>query len=63
MNKDLGKGDKSSVSGNPIDMGLSERSGFSHDGKLRGETSEKEQRPKAKTETVSSDRGSFKNRC
>jgi len=63
VKKDLGKGDKPSTGGNPIDMGLSEREGFDHSTKLRNETSDKEQRPKAKTKSVSSDRGTFKSKC
>jgi len=46
-----------------VDAGLSERSSFSNDMKLRGETSEATQRPTAKTESVKSDRGSFKCKC
>lgn len=63
MKRDLGKGDKSTITGNPVDMGLNEREGFKHDDKLREETSEKEQRPKAKTKSVSSDRGTFPSKC
>jgi hypothetical protein len=57
-------GDKHST-GNAMDLGLTEQSAV--DGgtkrKLRGETSLKTQRPTAKTETVSSDRGSFPSKC
>ena len=58
--KSLGKGDKATVSGDPQDMGLNSREGYSHDKKLRGETSEKAQRPTIKKESMSSDRGTFK---
>lgn len=61
--KDLGKGDKATISGDPTDMGLNERSGFDHKTKLRGETSEATQRPTGKTKSVSSDRGTFKDKC
>lgn len=57
-------GDKAKT-GNPIDLGLSEHSkvdgGTSR--KLRGETGESTQRPTAKTESVKSDRGTFKSKC
>lgn len=58
--KRLGIGDKPSISGDPQDMGLNERSGTSNKTKLRGETSEMKQQPKVKRETLKSDRGSFK---
>lgn len=58
------KGDKQKK-GDPIDLGLSEQSQIQGGAgmKLRGETNEQTQRPTAKTETVSSDRGSFKSKC
>jgi len=56
----LGIGDKSSISGDPQDMGLNERSGISKSAKLRGETSTMKQQPTIKKASVSSDRGSFK---
>jgi hypothetical protein len=59
-NKALGKGDKATISGDPQDMGLNERSGYDHETKLRGETSEMQQRPTIKKSSVSSDRGKFK---
>jgi len=58
--KKLGIGDKSSISGDPQDMGLNERSGISNSAKLRGETSTMKQQPTLKKGSISSDRGSFK---
>lgn len=60
--KSLGKGD-SYRQGSPMDKGLSEQSSFDEKAKLRGETNEASQRPTGKTESVKSDRGSFKSRC
>jgi len=57
----LGKGNKYKP-GEPIQDGLSERANIK-DGPIRAETGEATQRPKSTTETVKSDRGSFKNRC
>lgn len=59
--KQHGTGDKYSPK-EPIADGLAERESFSKDN-LRGETSEATQRPTGKTETVKSDRGTFKSRC
>ena len=58
------KGDKPKV-GDPIDLGLSSQSRVSGGTatKLRDETSLATQRPVAKTESVKSDRGTFKNKC
>ena len=56
----LGKGHKSSISGNPNDMGLNLREGMSNSEKLRGETSTAKQQPTVKKSSVSSDRGDFK---
>lgn len=51
--------------GDPLDKGLTDVSvipgGTSM--KLRGETNEQTQRPVAKTESVKSDRGTFKSKC
>lgn len=58
--KRLGIGDKPSVSGDPMKMGLTMRERTSNSMKLRGETSEMKQQPKHKSESVSSDRGTFK---
>ena len=58
--KNLGKGDKSTISGDPQDLGLSEREALNKDEKIRGETSEMQQRPTIKKGSVSSDRGTFK---
>lgn len=58
--KGLGKGDKSSISGDPQDMGLNARSSQSNSEKLRGETSVMKQQPTIKKSSVSSDRGDFK---
>lgn len=58
--KGLGKGDKSTISGDSQDMGLNERSAASNSTKLRGETSEMKQQPTIKKASVSSDRGNFK---
>lgn len=62
---ELGKGDKYTKAGNPIDLGLSSQEAIKGGTKmpLRGETSEATQRPTSKSETVSSDRGSFKSKC
>jgi len=62
MNKKLGKGDKATISGDPIDLGLSSREGYKHDTKLRADTGEG-QRPKGQDKSVSSDRGTFKDKC
>lgn len=62
MSKNLGKGDKYSA-GEPLSDGLSERESINEKAKLRGETGESTQRPTGKTESVSSDRGTFKNKC
>ena len=58
------KGDKHST-GEPIKLGLSEQTAVSGGTRamLRGETNEESQRPTAKSETVKSDRGSFKSKC
>lgn len=58
--KRLGIGDKATISGDPQDMGLNERSGIDHKVKLRGETSTMKQQPTVKKSSVSSDRGNFK---
>jgi len=58
----LGKGDKATISGNPIDLGLSSREAHNHSTKLRSETSEGTQRPVGTMNSVSSDRGTFKSR-
>lgn len=58
--KSLGKGDKSSISGDPNDMGLNMREGYSNSEKLRGETSVAKQQPTIKKSSISSDRGDFK---
>ena len=55
----LGLGDKATISGDPQDMGLNERSSIDHSAKLRGETTEMEQRPTVKKSSISSDRGKF----
>jgi len=60
--KDLGKGDIDRDSGNPVDMGLNERMRYEHDTKLHAETEGNTSRPVGKTESVSSDRGTFKSR-
>ena len=56
----LGKGHKSSISGDPNDMGLNMREGTSNKEKLRGETSTMKQQPTVKKSSISSDRGNFK---
>lgn len=58
--KSLGKGDPPSITGDPQDMGLNERSGIDHTQKLRGENSIEGQRPTIKKGSISSDRGTFK---
>ena len=58
--KQLGKGDKCTIAGDPQDMGLNSREGYSHDTELRSET--KSQQPTEKKGTISSDRGTFKTR-
>ena len=58
--KSLGKGDKSSISGDPNDMGLNMRESTSNKEKLRGETSVMKQQPTVKKSSISSDRGNFK---
>lgn len=58
--KRLGIGDKPSISGDPTDMGLNERSSTSNKEKLRGETSSMKQQPTLPKHTIKSDRGSFK---
>ena len=62
---DLGKGKKYSISGSPIDLGLTEQSAVKGGAQmpLRGETSEATQRPTSKTESMKTDRGTFKNKC
>ncbi|MCH8177388.1 MAG: hypothetical protein IIC09_04170 [Proteobacteria bacterium] len=57
--KHLGKGDKPSISGDPQDMGLNEREGYTHATKLRGETSIMKQQPEIKKGSIKSDRGTF----
>lgn len=62
--KSLGKGDPYKVSGDPIDLGLNEQYACK-DGtkmKLRGETDEGSQRPTRPTESIKSDRGTFKHK-
>ena len=59
MKRELGKGDKCSITGNPIDMGLSSREGYEHNQKLRSDTGEESQRPVGKDKKMSSDRGTF----
>jgi hypothetical protein len=54
----LGKGQKSSISGDPQDMGLNERASLDKTQKLRGETGSSQ--PVIKKKTISSDRGKFK---
>jgi len=44
-------------------LGLTEKSPIDKEQKLRKETDLKSQRPEAKTESISSDRGTFKNKC
>jgi hypothetical protein len=56
--KKLGLGDKSTISGDPQDMGLNERSGIDEKSKLRGETGSGQ--PEIKKQSISSDRGKFK---
>jgi hypothetical protein len=58
--KSLGKGDKSTISGDPNDQGLNLREGMSNSAKLRGETSVMKQQPEIKKSSISSDRGKFK---
>ena len=58
--KKLGIGDKCTISGDPQDMGLNERSGYDKDQKLRGET--KSEQPTIKKSSMSSDRGTFKSK-
>jgi len=58
--KSLGKGDKPTISGDPVDLGLKSREGQSNSVKLRGETSVMKQQPTLKKERIKSDRGSFK---
>ena len=60
--KGLGKGDKPGTNSD-VDAGLSERSSFDSNMKLRGETGEGTQRPTATTKTVKTDRGSFTDKC
>lgn len=50
--------------GSPLDLGLSSQSVISGGSraKLRGETSEATQRPVSSSESISSDRGTFKSR-
>lgn len=55
-------GDKHKT-GTPIDLGLTEQDSFDKGMKLRGETDIKTQRPTATTKKVSSDRGSFTDKC
>lgn len=57
--KRLGIGDKCTISGDPVDLGLNERKSQSNKVKLRGETSEMKQQPERVRETVKSDRGTF----
>ena len=59
----LGKGDKATVGGDPIDLGLSSRDAYKHDQELRGKTDDNTQRPEGRTKSVSSDRGTFKSKC
>lgn len=61
--KNLGKGDKSTISGDPQDMGLNERTSHDHKEKLRADTGDMKQQPKGTTKSVSSDRGTFKSKC
>lgn len=56
--KNLGIGDKSTISGDPQDLGLNSREGYDKNVKLRGET--KSLQPEVKKHSVSSDRGTFK---
>lgn len=56
--KHLGKGDKATISGDPIDLGLSSRSSADKTAKLRGETGSGQ--PTLPKGSVSSDRGKFK---
>jgi len=58
--KNLGKGDKCTISGDPQDMGLNAREGYKHETQLRGET--KSEQPTIKKGSVSSDRGTFKSK-
>ena len=60
--ENLGKGTKYSPA-TPIDDGLSSRESFEHKTKLREDTGDMTQRPKATDKTISSDRGSFKSKC
>lgn len=56
--KQLGKGDKATISGDPMDLGLSSRKSQSNKEKLRGETGSSQ--PELPKTTISSDRGKFK---
>lgn len=60
--KELGKGDPCTISGDPADMGLNERSGVpgGNSAKLRGETTIMKQQPTILKSSISSDRGTFK---
>ena len=56
--KKLGVGDKSTISGDPQDMGLNMRESADHRAKLRGESGSGQ--PELKKSSISSDRGKFK---
>ena len=57
-----GIGDKPGTN-TDVDHGLSERESFDNQMKLRGETNEATQRPTSETESLSTDRGTFKCKC
>lgn len=57
-----GTGDKYSPK-DPMADGLASRESVDHKKPLRGDTGEATQRPTGKTETVKSDRGTFRSRC
>lgn len=61
--KNLGKGDVSSITGDPQDLGLTSREGHDHHAKMRKDTGDMKQQPKGETKQVSSDRGTFPSKC
>jgi len=60
-----GTGDKYKGAGSASidDLGLTNRESIDNSAKLRGETSEKTQRPVAKSKSIKSDRGTFTSKC
>ena len=44
-------------------LGLIEKETFDHKEKLRADTGDKTQRPKATDKTIKDERGTFKNKC